>query len=160
MRVETAEERLARVDMSGRVLLLSHCLRPSQTCPGKFDKRGLNCPEDCREDCVIARFRKAAREQGYKGVCVAAGGAMALRFVKDQLPEGIVAVACERELEEGVEGLNKLALDESLRPPVVLVPLTKDGCVDTEVDERQVLAAIALGNGNGKPANLEARGQS
>ena len=32
------EKQLSQVDPSQRVLLLSHCLRPSQTCPGKYSK--------------------------------------------------------------------------------------------------------------------------
>ncbi len=100
---------------------------------------------DCVRDCVIGRFRKAASALGYKGVCVAAGGAMALRFVKEQAPGGIVAVACDKELVEGVDGVRKLALSEAEAPPIVIVPLAKDGCVDTEVDEGLVLNALALG---------------
>ncbi|MDO8490652.1 MAG: DUF116 domain-containing protein [Dehalococcoidia bacterium] len=145
MKLDTVEERLARVDLTKRVLLLSHCLRPSQNCPGKFDKKGLRCPGDCAEDCVIGRFSRVALGLGYKGVCVAAGGAMALRFVREYSPEGIVAVACDRELVEGVDGVKGLAEAETQVPPIVVVPLAKDGCVDTEVDEEKVLRAIALG---------------
>ena len=56
-----------------------------------------------------------------------------------------MAVACDRELVEGVDGVKKLAEAETQVPPIVVVPLAKDGCVDTEVDEEQVLRAIALG---------------
>lgn len=133
---------LSQVDPSQRILLLSHCLRPSQTCPGKFDKKGLMCPEDCTEDCVIKRLKEAASGIGYKGMCVAAGGAMALRFVKEYDPKGIVAVACHRELSEGVEGVKEMTKDEQDVPAIVIVPLISDGCVDTEVDEEQALKVI------------------
>jgi hypothetical protein len=140
------EQRLAAVDPARRVVLLSQCLRPSQTCPGKFDKKGLVCPEDCSEDCVLGRLRKSALGLGYSGVCIAAGGAMALRFVKEHNPQAIVAVACDKELEEGVCGVREMFEGGEEIPAVVIVPLLKDGCVDTEVDEEQVLEAITLGS--------------
>lgn len=145
MKVSNVAQRLSQVAPAQRVLLLSHCLRPSQTCPGKFNKQGLTCPQDCSEDCLLARFKDLASKLGYKGVCIAAGGAMALRFVKEYNPEGIVAVACNKELAEGVEGVKKMAGDERKAPPILLIPLLSDGCVDTEVDEERVLQAIALG---------------
>lgn len=132
-----------------RVLLLSHCLRPSQTCPGKVAKRGLVCPEDCTEDCVVGRLRQAALALGYKGVCIASGGSMAVKFVAEQNPRGIVAVACKRELSEGVDAVLGLAAGGQEPPAILVVPLTSDGCVDTEVDEAQAMAAITLGCGAG-----------
>jgi hypothetical protein len=143
--VSQADDQLSKVSPAERVLLLSHCLRPSQTCPGKLSKRGLVCPEDCREDCVLGRLRQAALAAGYKGVCVASGGAMALKYVRELQPRGIVAVACSKELAEGVEAVLGMAPSPSEAPPIVVVPLTRDGCVDTEVDEAQAMAAIALG---------------
>ena len=145
MQTDSVVERLSGIAPAERVLLLSHCLRPSQTCPGKFDKKGLNCPADCSEDCVIKRFKEAAMKLGYKGVCIAAGGAMALRFVKEHNPKAIVAVACDKELGEGVEGVKKMAEGMAEMPAIVVVPLLSDGCVDTEVDEALVQEAIAQG---------------
>lgn len=136
---------LSHIDPSQRVLLLSHCLRPSQTCPGKFNKTGLICPEDCTEDCVIKRLKETASSSGYKGSCVAAGGAMALKFVKEHNPKGIIAIACEKELSEGVDGVKEMAKDEKEIPAIVVVPLISDGCVDTEVDEEQAVREITSG---------------
>jgi hypothetical protein len=139
-------ERLATTDPGERILLLSHCMRPSATCPGKFSKRGLVCPDDCREDCAVGRLSRAALSLGYKGVCVAAGGAMAVRFVVEQDPRAIVAVACAKELGEGVDAVGAIARDqEKQAPAIVVVPLSKDGCVDTEVDEDLALETIGTG---------------
>ncbi len=142
MRVDA---RLALIDPGERLLLLSHCLRPSQTCPGKMQRAGMACPEDCAEDCVLSRLRRAARAAGYKGVCIAAGGAMALRSVRDNSPRGIVAVACHKELAEGVQAVLGMFNDGHKPPTIVTVPLLRDGCVDTLVDEARALAAINLG---------------
>ena len=143
--MSTSDGKLAAVAVSERVLLISHCLRPSQTCPGKFDKLGLVCPETCAEDCVVGRLRKLALSLGYKGVCVAAGGKMALRYVAEQHPRGIVAVACVKELQEGVEGVEAMDGNGAGDTTITAVPLTKDGCVDTEVDESSVVRALRLG---------------
>ena len=58
---------------------------------------------------------------------------MAVRFLAEHKPDGIVAVACQQELEEGVEAVSKMEW-AGPPPPVAQVPLSKDGCVDTEVD--------------------------
>ena len=138
-------EMLSATDPAERVLLLSHCLRPSRSCPGKFGRSGLVCPNDCQEDCVVGRLARAASSLGYKGVCIAAGGKMAVKFVAEHKPRGIVAIACERELEEGVEAVNSMVGNGLKAPIIVGVPLLKDGCVDTEVDEVEAMAALALG---------------
>jgi hypothetical protein len=138
------EEELAAVDPSERVLLLPHCLRPSETCPGKYSKLGLVCPDDCTETCAIRVLRNAALKVGYKGICVAPGGSMVLRFVKKLMPRAIVAVACPKELELGLKGVEEIARDEAFEmPTVVVIPLSKDGCVDTEVDLDYALAVVS-----------------
>jgi hypothetical protein len=68
-----------------------------------------------------------------------------VQFVKDNSPRGIVAVACHKELEEGIHGVRELSDVDGSELPIVVVPLTKDGCVDTEVDLEQALEMIALG---------------
>jgi hypothetical protein len=70
---------------------------------------------------------------------------MALRFVKQMHARGVVAVACDKELEMGINGVESAAQSEQIQMPViVVVPLTKDGCVDTEVDIDQALRTIEL----------------
>jgi hypothetical protein len=140
-----ALQKLQHIDPEERVLLLPHCLRPSKGCRSQQTRRGLVCPDDCMERCTIRRLRQAALAQGYKGVCVAAGGAMAIRFVAEAQPLAIVAVACQKELAEGVQAVLELGTTEQEAPTIVAVPLTRDGCVDTEVDEGRALAAISMG---------------
>ncbi len=68
---------------------------------------------------------------------------MALRFIKQMKPEGVVAVACEKELELGIQGVENAAqVGEAQMPVIVVVPLSRDGCVDTEVDVEQALNTI------------------
>ena len=75
---------------------------------------------------------------------------MAIKFIREKNPKGIVAIACMKELAEGVDAVNELEgnekdNDSSNNVPIVLsVPLLKDGCVDTEVDEEEAERIITL----------------
>lgn len=144
MYTDSAKGRLSRIPPSQRILLLPHCLRRSQNCQGKYDKRGLECCE-CNPDCPVNHLRQAAINLGYKGVCIAPGGRLAVNYVKEIHPEAIVAVACQKELEEGIHGVQELNGGNESGPVIVIIPLTRDGCVDTEVDEERALELIALG---------------
>jgi hypothetical protein len=142
--MSSAEERLAQVKPSQRILLLPHCLRNTETCQNKYSQQGLECME-CTPDCAVNRLRQTALSLGYKGTCVAPGGRLAVKYVHDTRPRGIVAVACFKELEEGVHGVQDLSGGDGQSPVIVIIPLSKDGCVDTEVDIDQAIEILALG---------------
>jgi hypothetical protein len=142
----TEQTEVASVPFSQRVLLLPHCLRPSQSCPGKMTKQGLNCAGCSLADCAIYKLRAAAAEVGYSGVCVAPGGRLAIRFLAEHQPAGVIAIACEKELEEGLEAIAQMEW-EGDRPIVVTFPLSQDGCVDTEVDV-ETAREVILSNGH------------
>lgn len=137
---------VAKVPFSQRVLLLPHCLRPSQECPGKMTKQGLNCVGCEIASCAIYQLRAAAREMGYRGVCVAPGGKLAIRFLAEHQPAGVIAVACDKELEEGLDAIANMDWNTG-HPAVVTVPLSQDGCVDTEVDVAMACSVIVSRNG-------------
>jgi uncharacterized protein len=136
-------EQLSRIIPSERILLLPHCLRKSNTCQAKYDINGLQCAE-CNPDCSVNILRSKALKCGYKGVCIAPGGRLAIKFVEEYKPKAIVAVACNRELEEGIEEIKKIAAD-NIQPTMVIVPLLKDGCIDTEVDSQRAIEIISVG---------------
>ena len=127
-----------------RILLLPHCLRQSSTCKAKYNQQGLQCAR-CNADCAVNRLTNAASQKGYKGICVAPGGRLAVNFVKEKKPQAIIAVACGKELEEGIQGVKGLTFDQQA-PLIVVIPLTKDGCIDTEVDIEKALEIITLGS--------------
>lgn len=143
------EKKLAAIHPRDRILLLSHCLRLSKDCSAKWSKDGLLCRDDCEVMCVLGRLRKAAEELNYKGICIAPGGSMAIKFIKKKQPEGIIAVACTKELEEGVCAVREIVEENSDgnenkngMPVIVTIPLTRDGCVDTEVNEEEATRII------------------
>lgn len=138
------EEQLGLVPVSERILLLPHCLRRSATCRGTYSKKGLDCI-GCNPDCPVNHLRSRAVALGYKGVCVAPGGRLAVTFVRESRPRAIVAVACEKELEDGIKNVRELGGEKA--PVIAIIPLTVDGCVDTETDEEEALRIIGLGCG-------------
>jgi geranylgeranyl diphosphate synthase type II len=124
-----------------RMLLLPHCLRPSQGCPGRMTRQGLDCTGCQDTSCKIYALRQAALKASYGSICVAPGGRLAVRRVAEVQPSAIVAVACDKELEEGVAAVNALDWPGPV-PPVVQIPLTCDGCVDTDVDLELAVSLI------------------
>ncbi len=134
---------LAAIPAGRRILLLPHCLRHSDICQAKYSKLGLECAE-CNSECAINRLRDAALRLGYKGVCVAPGGRLAVNYIRQTRPDGIVAIACQKELDEGVGSVNDLGGD-NYHPAVVVISLTRDGCVDTEVDLEPALKIVSAG---------------
>lgn len=142
--MKTLEERLAFIDNSERILLLPHCLRRSETCQGKYTKHGLECC-GCNPECPVNRLSQMAIKLNYKGVCVAPGGRLAINYVKETRPRAIVAVACQKELDEGIRSVREIDGEDCSDTIIVVIPLSKEGCVDTEVDEEEALEIIALG---------------
>jgi geranylgeranyl diphosphate synthase type II len=141
---------VSRIPFARRVLLLPHCLRPSQDCPGKSTKQGLDCTGCTHVECAIYQLRASAVEAGYGGICVAPGGRLAVRFLVENQPAGVVAVACHKELEEGLEAVNEIEWENG-RPSVATVPLLQDGCVDTVVDVAAAREVILSDNGHAGP---------
>jgi hypothetical protein len=143
---------LGKIPYGQRILLLPHCLRPSQGCPGRMTKQGLDCSGCTRFDCAIYQLRSAAIDVGYGGVCVAPGGRLAARYVAEREPAGIVAIACDKELAEGREAVERMGWVGANRMPAsAIVPLLRDGCVDTEVDVAAARAVILSYTGDDAP---------
>lgn len=141
------EGAVALVDLDGipphrRMLLLPHCLRPSDSCPGRMTKQGLDCSACQREECAIWQIIQEARALGYANICVAPGGRLAARRVVETEPAAVIAVACDKELREGVKALQSADWPDQ-PPPVVQIPLLRDGCVDTAVDMDVVLSVLS-----------------
>jgi hypothetical protein len=141
--MENDLKKLERINPAERILLLPHCLRQSNTCHARYDQEGLQCAS-CNSRCSVNVLRAAALEFGYKGVCVAPGGRLAIKYIKEKCPAAVVAVACAKELMEGAEGVKSLAKDQ-IEPLIVIIPLSKDGCLDTEVEVEEAIVIIRTG---------------
>jgi len=92
--------------------------------------------------CVIKELKAEADRLGY-GFYIVPGGSFVERIVKTIRPKAALGVACYRDLNMGMHDLSKA---ECL---VVGVPLIKDGCVETNVNMKELINMMRLGIGKG-----------
>jgi hypothetical protein len=125
------EPNFANIPVDQRVLFLPHCLRIAEKCKAKYNDEGLIC-KHCSKDCRVHLITTEAEKLGYK-CFVVPGGAMVFNIAKKYKPKGVVAVACFNELKEGAARSSG-----EYSAPFQLIPLLKDGCVNTDVDVETV----------------------
>jgi len=114
------------------LLLLPHCLQ-NHLCTHRitFD------PTNCREcgGCPVGDLMALAERKGIK-VSVATGGTLARRHVKEHDPLAVIAVACPRDLGQGM-------LDAYPVPVIGIENSRPFGdCLDTRVDIAAVEKAV------------------
>ena len=116
----------------GLLLLFPHCIQNS-TCKQNI-KHDLNECKRCGK-CKVKDLLELSEEYGVS-IAVASGGRIALKRVMAEEVQGVVAIACEKELRTG--------LMASMPKAVFAVPnLRPYGyCVDTDVYMDDVLKAV------------------
>jgi hypothetical protein len=117
---------------SNLLLLLPHCLQ-SSNCKIRINNSIIECQE-CG-GCDMAKMKALTKDYQIK-TAVASGGSLARKLVNDTHPDIIIAVACNRDLTEGVR--------ESWRYPVyaVLNERPKGPCFETTVSPAVIDFAI------------------
>jgi hypothetical protein len=128
----TTRLRRTRVKPEELLLLFPHCLQCS-TCPQNIVQDLANCKR-CGK-CRICDMLALAEKYGCQFE-VAAGGRLALDKVKHPSVRAVVAVACGKELREGMLA----AFPKAVIGVLNLWP--KGPCKDTDVDLDQVERAI------------------
>lgn len=118
---------------AGRLLVLfPSCLQRSG-CPHKITTDLSNC-ERCGR-CKVKDVLELAEKYGCQ-CATATGGRLALELTRGDGVDAIVAVACEKELQEGL----KAALP---KPAVGVINLRPHGpCKDTDVELEEIEQAI------------------
>lgn len=115
------------------MLLLPHCLQNSE-CPHKITVDINNCKR-CGK-CVIGNILELS-EKYHINVKVATGGTLARKFIRDINPQGVVAVACERDLSAGINDMS------GVLPVIGVLNQRPNGpCVNTTVDIQALELAI------------------
>jgi len=114
------------------LLIFPACLQNSR-CPQKITN-GLSECKRCGK-CKVNDLIGLAEQYGT--LCgVATGGHLALQQVKQNDVEAVVAVACEKEIREGMKGTFP-------KPALGIVNLRPNGpCRDTDVDLAEVEEAV------------------
>ena len=119
---------------SERILLLPACLRHPK-CPAPVGREGIKCLH-CGK-CQITKIIKEAEALGYK-TFILTGGSSVKRIIAKYKPKAIIGVACWPEIRMATAMTLKLGI------PTLSVPLTKDGCVNTEVDWNELREALKM----------------
>jgi geranylgeranyl pyrophosphate synthase len=116
-----------------RLLFLPVCLRNRDACEGELDARGLTCV-GC-SDCVVHRLKTAAEDLGSR-VIIAEGTPAVVSELLDCDADAILGIACLESLEKAFGRVLEIGV------PYLAVPLLRDGCLDTSVEEDLVVAML------------------
>ncbi|MEM1587709.1 MAG: DUF116 domain-containing protein [Candidatus Bathyarchaeia archaeon] len=115
----------SKVSFSDRILLLPQCLRPKD-CLASFKEFSYEC-KNCG-NCRLGEIINLAKKLGYKGVYVISGGSVVSKIFEKMKPKACIGVACLKELVLGSFVAEKSGVITQC------VALSKDGCVNTEVE--------------------------
>ncbi len=128
--------RFAKVPYEDRIVLVPQCLRRLGKCRATETARGYECAL-CME-CPAGEIANEAERLGYKGVFMLKGGRAVARFIAEIAPRAVLGIACQYE---GALGIMEC---ERAGAAVRFVPLSCDGCSETDVDIDEVKAALAF----------------
>lgn len=116
------------------MILLPHCLQDAD-CPHKITMDINNC-RHCGKCCISEIISLGSKYSAQ--VKVATGGTLARKFIEDYRPDGVIAVACERDLSQGIQDIGTL-------PVYGVLNLRPNGpCFNTSVDIDQVEKALQI----------------
>ncbi len=125
----------AKTPFQRRILFLPQCLR-SKDCPASLSESGYICKRCGR--CGIHRIVSKALELGYKGAFILSGGSMAGHILKQERPSACIGIACLKELVLGSFVCEKFGTISHC------IALSRDGCVETEVNWNTVDNALSM----------------
>jgi len=128
-------ESYTHIPTEDRILLIPHCLRDHENCIAPVDDKGYHCQKCGR--CVISDITIKAEARGIKWYMVG-GGSHAIRIVKNARPRAVLGIACFNDAKVATEKIGEYGI------PTQAVLLSKDGCVNTEVDFERVSEGIDL----------------
>jgi len=114
------------------LILVPHCLQRAE-CPHKITVNIDNC-SGCGK-CKISDFLNWKQDAGID-VKVVTGGSLARRVIKENNPQAVVAVACERDLASGLQDIFPL-------PAKGIINIRPHGpCFNTDVNLNDVEGAV------------------
>ncbi len=136
VRNHLSREKFAKIDVKDRIVVVPQCLRHIK-CPARLDSMvGIAC-NDCGL-CVLKELKAEAEKLGY-GFYIVPGGRFVHRIVKSVKPKAALGVACVKDLN--------IAMHEIAGTKTVVqgVPLTRDGCVNTKVNRKELIDVLRKG---------------
>jgi uncharacterized protein len=128
-------EAFSSIPCSERIVLVPHCMRNNKLCKAKEMGSYYICVE-CGA-CKIGNISKKSKELKYKALYILKGGKAVKKLVEELKPKAALGIACHFEGVLGMQESEKHGL------VVQFVPLTKDGCVDTDVNLEEVFKTLS-----------------
>lgn len=118
--------KFSAIPFSERIILLPQCLRNIDQCKAKEIGILYECQHcgACKIDWIIQK----AKNLGYKGIYLLKGGSVISKIIEEVHPKALIGVAC---FYEGLIGITECEKHGII---VQFVPLTKDGCVNTDLN--------------------------
>jgi len=114
------------------LILLPHCLQLSN-CKFRITTNINNCVE-CGK-CDISELKKISSKYNVK-IAIATGGTLARKIIIENKPKFIIAVACHRDLVEGIKDVFPI-------PVFGILNFQPEGpCINTKVDTARIEAII------------------
>jgi len=126
-------EEFAAVPFEKRLFSMPHCLKQAENCTAKMDEVQLHC-NGCGL-CSLADFDGVGKRLGYN-VLIAEGTPIVIKLIASGEVEAILGVACLNVLEKAFDKVLQIGI------PALAIPLLRDTCHNTEVDEDWVLQAL------------------
>lgn len=131
---QLVKSRNFHIDPNQILILAPHCLQ-KWDCPYKITTDVSNC-RHCGK-CDIDKLCQLANEFKVH-LAVVTGGTLARKIVKEIKPKAIVAIACERDLTEGI-------LDTRPLPVIGVLNSRPEGpCKNTKIDVEKVREALSF----------------
>jgi geranylgeranyl diphosphate synthase, type II len=126
-------EEFAAVPFEKRLFLMPHCLKQAENCTAKLDDVQLHC-RNCGL-CSIADLNSVGKRLGYNTL-VAEGTPIVLKLIATGEVDAVLGIACLNVLEKAFDKILQVGI------PSLAIPLLRDTCHNTEVDEDWVLGAL------------------
>ncbi len=129
----------SEVPFEDRIVLLPQCLRAID-CKTSFNSvKGAQCLK-CGK-CKVCEIVKKAEELGYMGCYIAPGGGFVRRIIKEVKPKAVLGVGCPWEVNAGMLEVSSRGI------PVQGVTLLRDGCVETDINLKDIFEVMSYGGG-------------
>lgn len=120
------EDAFRKISPVDKIVFIPQCLRNSRKCRARITSLGYKCRSCCR--CRARRIREKAEALGYR-VFIVPGDSMVFNIIKKVKPRAVFGIGCLKEL---------VIAHEEIGVPARSVELTREGCVDTDVDLKEV----------------------
>lgn len=116
-----------------KIVFLPQCLRNSKTCKAVLGQSGWICKKcSGHTTCKVYKIKEKSESLGYK-VFIVPGVSMVFKIIENLKPMGVLGVACMKELTMATEALGI---------PAQGIQLLRDGCVNTDVNLKEVINSL------------------